>query len=119
MTVAGFSIFGGVWLLTALIGADLFDRAEEDFQDAGDVANQQATGRRLMIPLGGPFAASATAPTATSALFSVLSGVAQVAGLGVGIGGAVIYGRTQRQYRVSLTGTPMAGGGAFRVGLRF
>ena len=119
MAIAGFSIFGGVWLLSAITGAAIFDSAGSNFTEDSDAEADRAMGRRLMIPVGGPFAASFVAPTATGALFSVLSGVAQTAGLGVGIAGAVIYGRGQQQYRVSMGGMPTAGGGSFHLGVRF
>ncbi len=120
MAITGFSVLGGVWLVTAITGAAVFDSAGDNFQTSDTEQQERAMGRRLMIPIGGPFAAAFVAPTATGALFSVLSGVAQTVGLGLGVAGAVIYGRNQRQYRLSMGTTPMAGGGrSFHLGLRF
>lgn len=120
MMISGYSAFFAVWLVTAIAGAATFDSADSDFLDDADRDRQRAVGRRLMIPLGGPYAAAFVTDTATGALFSVLSGLAQTATLTLGITGTVIYARNQRAYRqVALGAAPIRGGSMMQLGVRF
>ncbi|RMG99305.1 MAG: hypothetical protein D6705_03615, partial [Deltaproteobacteria bacterium] len=128
MLGAGLGAFALVYLGSAFYGAAVFDRREGQFLDAegstGFASDDQrrAYGRRMMIPIGGPFAAAAVAPSATEALLTSLAGVAQVATLSVGVAGAVIYGKARRRQpreRLVVSGAPVAGGGVVAVQGRF
>lgn len=128
MLGAGLGAFTLIYLGSAFYGAAVFDQREEQFLDGeastGFTSDEQrrAYGRRMMIPIGGPFAAAAVAPSATEALLTSLAGVAQVATLSVGVAGAVIYGKARRRQpreRLVVSGAPVAGGGVLAVQGRF
>ena len=118
MLISGFSIFGATWLLSAFIGAAAVDTADDDADYDAD--RRRDFGTRLMIPVGGPFAAAFVAPRATGALVATLDGVAHVAGLTLGIVGSVMLGRARaRQDRMTVGFTPAPGGGFARFGMQF
>lgn len=85
MTVAGFSIFGVSYLISA-ISATV----------AIDTGDPQRLGRPLLIPVAGPFISAARSPSATLGFGLGFVGVIQLAGLGMGIGGAVMLGKARR-----------------------
>ena len=89
LMIAGFSVFGFSYLLTAVGGAVSID------------AGRPEIGQPLMIPIAGPFIAGARHGSATVGLGLGLVGVIQLAGLGMGIGGAVQFGKSRRQARLS------------------
>ena len=73
-----------------------------------------------LIEISGPFLAIPVANTATGALFSGLAGATQVAGLSMGIAGAVLLGRANRNAgRLALTFGPQPGGATLRIAGRF
>jgi hypothetical protein len=116
--VAGFTMLGAGWLLSAVSGAAAIDTQSGD--DPAEEDRRRAFGTRLMIPVGGPFAAAFVAESATGALFSSLAGVVQVAGLALGIGGSVIFARNRRSGgRFALTGGPLRSGGMATMQVRF
>ncbi|MCX4242842.1 hypothetical protein [Paraliomyxa miuraensis] len=84
MLISGFSLFGGVYGGSVLVGALSIDLAE-----GSDATRQRMYGRRMMIPLAGPFAATPVSGSATLGLLTVTAGVGQALGLALGIAGAV------------------------------
>ncbi len=120
MMISGYSAFFGIWLVTAIAGAATFDSAGENFLDDADAQRRRAVGRRLMIPVGGPYAAAFVTDTATGALFSVISGLAQTATLTLGIVGTVIYAKNRRAVRqVEVGAAPTLGGSMLHLRMRF
>ncbi len=120
MMISGYSAFFGIWLVTAIAGAATFDSAGENFLDDADAQRRRAVGRRLMIPVGGPYAAAFVTDTATGALFSVISGLAQTATLTLGIVGTVIYAKHRRAVRqVEVGAAPTLGGSMLHLRMRF
>ncbi len=128
MLGAGFGVFGLSYLGSAFYGAQVADGSSDVFDpELGPFAGQddgrrRAYGYRMMIPVAGPFAAAAVAPSATTALLSSLAGVAQVAGLSMGIAGAVIWGKERKRRKmeqVALSGSVLQGGGVLAVSGRF
>lgn len=94
MTISGFTMFGTSYLISALIGTISIDYAES-------VGGSGKYGRRMLIPLGGPFAAIPRADSATGGLFTALLGVIQVGGFVLGTAGAIKYGSAKRQLELS------------------
>jgi hypothetical protein len=82
--IAGFATLGTVYGVSVLIGAVSIDVG----RDNADV-RQGHYGRRMMIPLGGPFAAAPVSGSATLAVLTVSAGLGQLLGLAMGIAGAV------------------------------
>jgi hypothetical protein len=89
LMIAGFSVFGFSYLLTAVGGAISIDSGRPEI------------GQPLLIPIAGPFIAGARHGSATVGLGLGLVGVIQLAGLGMGVGGAVQFGKSRRQARLS------------------
>jgi len=94
MTISGFTIFGTSYLISALVGTISLDLA-------ADEGGSGTYGRRMLIPLGGPFAAIPRTGSATGALFTAVLGVVQVGGLALGTTGAIRLGRANRELRLS------------------
>lgn len=94
MTISGFTMFGSSYLISALIGTISLDYAR-------DVGGTGTYGRRMLIPVAGPFMAIPRADSATGGLFTGLLGVVQVGGLVLGTAGAIRIGRANRGLRLS------------------
>ncbi|MCA9687683.1 MAG: hypothetical protein KC457_36325, partial [Myxococcales bacterium] len=94
MTISGFTMFGTGYLISALIGTISLDLA-------ADVNGTGQYGRRMLIPVAGPFMAIPRAGSATGGLFTGLLGVVQIGGLVLGTAGAVKFGRAKRQLALS------------------
>src|SRR5690606_2174363 len=90
MTISGYTIFGTSYLISALIGTISIDYAR-------DVGGTGTYGRRMLIPVAGPFMAIPRADSATGGLFTGLLGVVQVTGFVLGTAGAVRLGRANRE----------------------
>ncbi|MFO7563063.1 MAG: hypothetical protein R6X02_10510 [Enhygromyxa sp.] len=90
MTISGYTLFGTSYLISALVGTISIDYAR-------DVGGSGTYGRRMLIPLAGPFIAIPRADTATGGLFTGLVGVVQVTGFILGTAGAVRLGRANRE----------------------
>ena len=84
MMISGFTILGGVYGASLLIGALTIDLGNE-----GDDRRRRQYGTRMMIPLGGPFAAAPVSRSATLGVLTVAAGLGQILGLSMGIAGAV------------------------------
>jgi hypothetical protein len=94
MTISGYTMFGTSYLISALIGTISLDYA-------ADVGGTGTYGRRMLIPMVGPFIAIPRADSATGGLFTGFLGVIQVAGFALGTAGAIKLGRANRQLRLS------------------
>jgi hypothetical protein len=94
MMISGYTLFGTSYLISALIGTISLDYAS-------DVGGSGRYGRRMLIPLAGPFMAIPRADTATGGLFTGLVGVVQVAGFLLGTTGAVRFTRANRELRLA------------------
>jgi hypothetical protein len=90
MTISGYTLFGTSYLISALVGTISIDYAR-------DIGGSGTYGRRMLIPLAGPFAAIPRADSATGGLFTGLIGVVQVTGFVLGTAGAVRLGRANRE----------------------
>ena len=89
LTIAGFTIFGFSYLISAASGTIAIDTGDADI------------GRPLLIPVVGPFIAATRSPSATFGFGVAFAGVVQLAGLGMGVSGAVILGNSRRHARLS------------------
>jgi hypothetical protein len=101
--IAGWSIFGGAYLLSTLVGTATIDDAkcrsgvlddESDPSECEEDTELLHYGRRMLIPVVGPFFAMATQHADVGAM---LVGLHQVGGLAAGITGTVLYCRTGRR----------------------
>lgn len=93
MAISGYTIFGTSYLISALIGTISIDYAR-------DVGGSGTYGRRMLIPLAGPFAAIPRADSATGGLFTGFVGVVQLTGFVLGTAGAIRLGRANRDLRL-------------------
>ena len=91
MTIAGFSVFGVSYLISALSASIAID--------SGDFAD--SWGRPLLIPAVGPFISSARVGTATGAFGLIFLGIVQTGSLAMGVTGAVLIGKSKRQARLA------------------
>jgi hypothetical protein len=73
----------------------------------------------MLIPVGGPIAAIPVTGSATGALMTALSGVIQLGGLSMGVAGAVLLARSNREANVAVLVAPEPDGVALRIGGRF
>jgi len=121
--VAGFTLFGVTYLISALAGTIAIDTSNSYYDgEPTDVNmdNRRKWGLRMAIPVGGPFAAIPVGETATGKLFCGLAGATQVAGLSMGIAGAVLLARANRNMgRVSLMLGPRPDGASLGIAGRF
>src|SRR5690606_26447037 len=90
MMISGFTTLGASYGASMLLGTIFIDIGRDD-----DDAQKVAYGTRMVIPLGGPFAAAAVSKSATGAVFTVAAGAGQIVGLTLGIVGAA----KMRKYR--------------------
>lgn len=128
MLIAGWTVFGLFYVFAAINGAVAIDCAnnscktlltldpDEDQADIDD--KRRRWGRRMLIPLGGPFAAISVSRTSLAATWAGFVGLAELAGVGLGVAGAVLFARSGRN-DVALHLIPTAGGGmlggSFRI----
>lgn len=114
--VSGFTTLGAVYGASVLIGALSIDFARDD-----DNERQRQYGRRMMIPLAGPFAAAPVSRSATLGVLTVAAGLGQLLGLSMGIAGAVKI----KQYpnpnkpKFAFGAMPTRGGAHMGLSLRF
>lgn len=94
MTISGYTLFGTSYLISALIGTISLDYA-------ADVGGSGKYGRRMLIPIAGPFIAIPRTDSATGGLFTGMLGVVQAAGFVLGTAGAIKLGRANRDLRLS------------------
>lgn len=89
LMIAGVSVFSFSYLMSVVAGVVLID------------SNKEEIGRPLLIPVAGPFIGIGRTGSATAGLGLAFAGIAQLAGLGMGIGGGVMLGRARRQAQLS------------------
>ena len=94
MGISGYTMFGTSYLVSALIGTISLDVAS-------NVGGSGTYGRRMLIPVAGPFMAIPRADSATGGLFTAMVGVIQLGGLVLGTAGVVKYKRADRKLRLS------------------
>ncbi len=94
MTISGFTMFGTSYLISALIGTISIDYANS-------VDGSGKYGRRMLIPIAGPFMAIPRSDSATGGMFTALLGIIQVGGFVLGTAGAIKYGRANRRIQLS------------------
>jgi hypothetical protein len=94
MTISGYTLFGTSYLISALVGTISIDYAN-------DIGGSGTYGRRMLIPLVGPFMAIPRSDSATGGLFTGLVGVVQIAGFALGTAGAIRLGRANRDLRLT------------------
>jgi len=112
MIAGGYASFLGVYFVTSLVGVIMADVRHDN-------ERLHRYGRRLMIPLAGPWMAVGDARSATGAWATGFSGVFQAAGLVLGTVGAIRLGVYRSQTRLSFGGGTMPGGGQGMITLRF
>lgn len=123
MMIAGFSIFAGTWLSAIVLGAGFIDN---------NTPSGYMYGRRLMVPVLGPFlAAGIPDDGASTNMAYVFLGLAQTAGLALGITGAVLFSKSRKAARtltsqglhlgrgVHMSSSPRWGGGTLNLKLQF
>jgi hypothetical protein len=126
MLIAGWVVFGVIYLASAVNGAAAVDCAnrscgsfiddEDTDRDAIDARRRQ-WGLRMLIPVAGPFAAIPVSRTGFSAAWAGVLGLLQVTGATLGIVGAVQFSRSGRE--LSFHFLPDEQGGMLAGRLRF
>jgi hypothetical protein len=99
LLIGGWTTFGITYAAALTIGVASIDLAEDDLR-------QRRYGRRMTIPVGGPFAAAFISKSATGTLFTVLTGAAQLTGIAIGTAGAVMLAKHRREPRLALAIVP-------------
>ncbi|MEZ4450216.1 MAG: hypothetical protein R3B09_12135 [Nannocystaceae bacterium] len=131
MMIAGFTVFGGLYLLSAFSGAITYDQCNTNNNpDCGYI------GKALILPVVGPFIAVPKVDKLSAKMaIVVFPGLGQITGLALGIAGAVLFGKSRkyvarvnadgvqlvqgRQLRLNTMGTPRGDGGGLQLTLRF
>ena len=116
MMISGFTILGAVYGGSVLVGALAIDLSRDD-----DNERQLRYGRRMFIPLGGPFAAAPVSRSATLGVLTVAAGAGQILGLSLGIAGAVKLKQYPNPdaHRFAFGAAPTPDGAAFGFQGRF
>lgn len=102
MMITGASIFGGSYLVSAIIGVAVLDASESGFDDDENgeydsgCDNCGKVGGLLLVPVLGPFLAMGPAEGGNGAL--ALLGIVQTVGFGLMVGGIVRYKNAKRRY---------------------
>lgn len=99
MLIGGWTTFGITYAAALTIGVASIDLAKDDNR-------QRMWGRRMAIPIGGPFAAAFVSDSATGTLFTVLTGAAQTTGLALGIAGAVMLAKQKQTSNLAFAVVP-------------
>jgi hypothetical protein len=105
LTAGGWTTFGVTYAAALTLGVASIDLANGD-------QRKRTWGRRMAIPVGGPFAAAFVSASATGTLFTVLTGAAQITGIVLGTAGAVMLARHKRDPNFAFAIVPDAAGGA-------
>jgi hypothetical protein len=132
MMVGGWSLFAGSYLFTALIGAAVSDSKR---WACSDQERCNRIGTYMLIPVAGPFIAIGPSQSAVGSFFLGFSGLAQTAGLIMGIAGTAQFvadGRRQqmaalnadgfrlsRRLRINASPTSRYDGGMLGLNYRF
>jgi hypothetical protein len=117
LLITGSLTFGVTYLFTSLGGAITIDDANaqlahrDDGQPTAQGPNRELRfGRRLLVPVFGPFAAIRHADSAKSAWGAGFSGLLQAAGVAMIVAGAVRHRRYRRARRLQMSAGPTLGG---------
>jgi hypothetical protein len=94
MVASGWSLFGAMYVSSALLGTATIDLAGSDDR-------ARAYGQRMLLPVAGPFMAAFVSRTATGALMTAMLGAAQATGLVLATAGHVRLHRLRREMRLS------------------
>jgi hypothetical protein len=89
LMISGFSVFSIAYIISAVTGVIMID------------TNNEEIGRPLLIPVAGPFIAINRTRTALGGFGLGFVGIVQLAGFGMGVGGAVMFGRARHQAQLS------------------
>jgi len=132
LMIGGWTLFAGSYLFTALIGAAVSDSKR---WACAEQERCNRIGTYMLIPVAGPFIAIGPSESAVGSFFLGLTGIAQTAGLIMGIAGTAQYvadGRRQqmaalnadgfrlsRRLRINATPTSRYDGGLLGLHYRF
>ena len=138
MMIAGFTTFGAAYLVTAMVGASIYDANGRVCDDVVGGDGCRRPGLVLFIPVVGPLIgirdlrSDGTDGNATGTLAGVFSFLAQSAGLALGIAGASLWVRDGKRQRagqqqaglhlgrgVHLQSAPRRGGATLNLSYRF
>lgn len=100
LMIAGWTMFGSSYLLTALVGAIIADGRGI----CADPARCERQGYYMMVPVVGPFMAIGPSNTASGSGFLGLAGIIQTAGLVMGIVGTAQFVADGRRQQMVLNG---------------
>jgi len=130
MMISGWVVFGVSYIFSAAIGAGLVDAHGYFCRD--DYARCHAVGRYMLIPVAGPFIAIGPSDSALGSVSLAFAGLAQTAGLVMGIVGTAMFvadGKAQRQAfnadgfrlskRLRMNAGPRLGGATLSLNMRF
>lgn len=92
LMIGGWTTLGVTYGTALTVGVIAIDTAKGD-------SDRRRWGRRMAIPIGGPFAAAFVSKTASGTLFTVLTGAAQATGLVLGVVGTVLYTKERSKQR--------------------
>jgi hypothetical protein len=95
LTAGGFSLFGASWLASFVVGA-ISHGTYDDTLPGAEPSDPQRFGKWCFVPVFGPFVAIPHRPEAKWRATAGTLGAAQVAGLTMGIIGAVMLSREKR-----------------------
>ncbi|MFV8755037.1 hypothetical protein ACNOYE_31190 [Nannocystaceae bacterium ST9] len=86
-TFLGFGMFGTTYVITASVGAMVIDNG------------YSRVGQAMLVPVAGPFIAASHTARASDGFMLASAGVFQVAGLAMGIAGAVMLAKARKAHR--------------------
>jgi len=109
LAIAGWSMFGSTYLVSALVGTVTLDTTSDP--------RLQRYGTWMTVPVAGPFAAAFNSRSATGTLFTTTLGVAQAAGITMALVGTIRHRRAKRDLR--LMAMPTRDGGQVGLSMRF
>ncbi len=120
----GASLFAVAYLYTSVLGAIAIDKGRKGHTDptTGQSVHDDeriAFGRRLMVPVVGPFMAIGHTDSALRKWGSAMSGLAQVGGVAMLVTGVVLKRRAARERRFGITASASGNGGGILVHGRF
>jgi len=128
LMIAGIATFGGGYLFSALVGYLAY--TEATVPEGQTCLNCEDTGKRMFIPVVGPFLAIEYADGTDGRVVSGIMGAIQVIGLGLTAWGVVLYvnsGEPEEEVeetppamaRLRLGAAPTEGGGMLALGWTF
>jgi hypothetical protein len=123
LIAGGAGLFLTAYLYTSILGSIAIDKGKKGTTNSAGIRvpddERVAFGRRLMIPVVGPFLALGKTDSAMKRWGASFSGLAQVAGVGLIVAGLVAKSRINRARRFGWTAGASHGGGSVMVYGRF